>query len=71
VPREGVQLAATDMQEVCAVNTVGLHKLSTQELLCTVNNPGQKSIFQRMCGTNIRFCFSYRGSLTTRTEYQG
>lgn len=40
--KEGVQLAATDILEVCAVNTVGLHNLSTHELFCTVHNPGQK-----------------------------
>lgn len=49
----------------------GLHKLSTHELLCTGQNPGQMSLFQRMWGTKTWFCFSYRGSLTTRTEYQG
>lgn len=49
----------------------GLYKLSTHGLLCTGQNPGQMSLFQRMWGTKTWFCFSYRGNLTTRTEYQG
>lgn len=53
--KEGVQLAGIDVLVVCAVNTVGLHKLSTPELLCTVHNLGQERAFQKMWGEKYDF----------------
>lgn len=61
--KEGVQLAATDILEVCALNTVGLHKLSTHELLCLMYSSGQKSTFQKMWEQRYDFASATEGVL--------
>lgn len=53
------------------VNAVGQSKLSTCELLCAMQNSTTKTTFKKRWGTNVQFCLSYGGILTTRTECQG
>lgn len=53
------------------VNAVRQPELSTCELLCAMQNSTPKNTFKKSWGTNIWFCLSFGGILTTRTECQG
>lgn len=61
--KEAVQLAGTNILEVCAVNTGALRKLCTPEFPCTVHNPGQKHTFQKMWGEKYDFASATQGAL--------